>query len=212
MYKNKKMGQTLVEFAMLTPFVILVLAAILELSPLINAYVKLEKATHAAARTAAIYGSTDNEILDTFLINAYGMSFPEFYDGFNDATNEVNFPAYIIEVPDMQRPCTSLPDSDPPLGPDVKFDVSLGHQFPSNHCYSESVERFYYDPQRTRVRITPTRVSRINGSWVTVEVSYHYRVYTPVLFFFADLLFANETQPNTVKFVPINKFSTQRVE
>lgn len=203
MYKNKKRGQSLVEFAMLTPFIILILASILELAPLLNAYVKVEKATHAAAREASIFGVSDSQILDKLVVNMYGMSFPQYYTTFNTETHEVDFVAYNIED---GNPCgIEHPHEIFRSSPDNEDEA-----YPTNHCYSEAIESFGFDPTRTIVQITPTRKSRINGSWVTVSTRYRYRVYTPVLFFFADLLFAEGT--SQVKVVPLYKFSTQRIE
>lgn len=200
-YKKRKRGQSLVEFAILTPFIILVLASILELAPLLNAYVKVEKATHAAAREASIFGASDSQILDKLAVSMYGMTFPQYYTTFDTDSHEVGFNAYNI---DDGNPCSLASPHE------IFRSTDEDEDYPDQHCYSEAIESYGIDPTRTIVQITPTRKSRINGSWVTVSTRYRYRVYTPVLFFFADLLFAEGT--STVKVVPFYKFSTQRVE
>lgn len=200
MYKNKKLGQSIVEFAMLTPFIILVLSSILELSPMLNAYMKVEKATQAAAKTASIHGVTDSQILGTLVTNMYGMSFPQYYTGFDANTHEVIFPLYPI---DGTHNC-------PGGYNDIFRSVEEDEPYPTKHCYAEAQENYRNIYGRTVVQIVPSRKSRVNGSWVSVNVQYNYQVYTPVIHFFADLLFAQGS--NGVKVVPMYKFSTQRIE
>ena len=202
MYKKKKIGQSLVEFAVLTPFIILVLATILELSPLLNAYVKIEKATQAAAREASIFGATDNQVLEKLLGNMYGMAYMNTFTD-DPARPGEKFIAYKIADNSL---CPLIPNTT--LDPHKKYIPT--EDYPSEHCYSRAIEGFGADPQRTVVDIVPTLKSRVNGSWVSVSVRYNYRVYTPVLYFFADILWSDKT--SQIKRVPMYKFSTQRIE
>jgi Flp pilus assembly protein TadG len=58
--KNEK-GQSLVEFALILPLVLLLLMGIVEFGVMINTYLKIENASREAARSG-IVGSTDAEI------------------------------------------------------------------------------------------------------------------------------------------------------
>ena len=86
-------------------------------------------------------------------------------------------------------------------------------------CFSRATEPTPYSAApKTTITIYPTLRYRINGSWTTVTLLYHYRVYTPILFFMADILSATQSPDEIApgvsyyKFVPIYKYSTKKVE
>lgn len=70
---RKIRGQSIVEWAVILPFLLLILISIVELAPLMNAFLKLEKAVQYAARVGATHRSTNLEIREAFLFNTQGM-------------------------------------------------------------------------------------------------------------------------------------------
>lgn len=71
--KKKNRGQSLVEWAVILPFLLLVLFSIIELAPLMNSFIKVEKAAQYGARTGAIHGTTNDEIVQNIAYNMQGM-------------------------------------------------------------------------------------------------------------------------------------------
>ena len=70
---ERKKGQSIVEWAIILPFLLLVLISIVELAPLMNTLMKVEKAVQYGARIGAIHGKTNAEIRDGVLFNMQGM-------------------------------------------------------------------------------------------------------------------------------------------
>lgn len=68
-----KKNQTMVEWAVVLPFFILMLVSILELAPLMNSILKVEKAAQYGARIGAIRGSKDDDIKDAVVYNLQGI-------------------------------------------------------------------------------------------------------------------------------------------
>lgn len=214
MYKKKKRGQSMVEFALLAPFIFLVLATIIEGSPLINAYIKVEKASETGARTAAIYGQTDNQIADSMFLDLYQMTNKSRFDAYEEPSDDNGG----ISTIGFYTNCSGTDESDAPDLPYTDYSQDLyihGNQL----CYSQAQEQSGYGTYLTTIMIYPTLRYRINGSWVTVSVLYNYRVHTPVLFFAADILSKSvladgspESPFSWYKAVPIYKYSTRKVE
>lgn len=206
MYKKKKRGQSLVEFALIAPFIFLILATIIEGSPLINAYIKVEKASNSGARQAAIYGQTDNDVLTVILQDLYKMSYKSKYDNFVEASDDTGGVSQVLFGTNCDGKASGVPYEN--------FDETLYPEGDEGKlCYSQAKEQSGYGDYKTTVTIYPTLRYRINGSWATVSVLYKYRVYTPILFFVADIL--SDTDSSTVvyyKTVPIYKYSTKKVE
>lgn len=75
---KRNTGQSLVEWAVILPFLLLVLFSIIELAPMMNSFTKLEKAAQYGARTGAIHGSTNDKILENITYNLQGMA--DFHD------------------------------------------------------------------------------------------------------------------------------------
>lgn len=73
---NRKRGQSIVEWAIILPFLLLILISIVELAPLMNTLMKVEKAVQYGARVGAIHGKTNAEIRDGVLFNMQGMVNP----------------------------------------------------------------------------------------------------------------------------------------
>lgn len=70
---KKQKGQSIVEWAFILPFLLLVLFSILELAPLMNTYLKVEKAAQYGARTGAIHGKSNESILTNVAYNLQGL-------------------------------------------------------------------------------------------------------------------------------------------
>ena len=209
MYKKKKRGQSMVEFAMLAPFMFLILATIIEGSPLINAYIKIEKATETGARIAAVYGNTDNDVLDGILLQLHQMSNRTQYVAYQPGTEDTGGRSTVGFYVDPT--CTSADaPSDLPYTDYTKELYVNGNTL----CPSIAYENSGYGPLRTTVIIYPALRYRINGSWTTVSILYNYRVFTPVLFTAADILSAGETVVSApyYKTIPIYRFSTKKIE
>lgn len=68
----REKGQSLVEWAVILPFLLLVLFSILELAPMMNTHIKIEKAAQFGARTGAIHGTTNEKILENVAYNLQG--------------------------------------------------------------------------------------------------------------------------------------------
>lgn len=71
--KKRKRGQSMVEWAIILPFLLLVLISIVELAPLMNNFLKVEKAAQYGARVGAIHNKTNDEIKDAVLFNLQGL-------------------------------------------------------------------------------------------------------------------------------------------
>lgn len=61
---NKRKGQSMVEFALVLPILILLLVGIFEFGQMFNAYLQINHASREGARTAALRG-TDAEVIQT---------------------------------------------------------------------------------------------------------------------------------------------------
>lgn len=70
---RKQRGQSIVEWAIILPFLLLVLFSIIELAPIMNTFVKIEKAAQYGARTGAIHGTTNAEIAQAIQYNLQGL-------------------------------------------------------------------------------------------------------------------------------------------
>lgn len=70
---RKKRGQSIVEWAIILPFFLLVLISIVELSPLINTFLKAEKGSQYAARTGAVHGASNQDILKSLGLSMQGL-------------------------------------------------------------------------------------------------------------------------------------------
>lgn len=207
MYANKKRGQSMVEFALLAPFIFLVLATIIEGSPLINAYIKVEKAAQTGAHTAAIYGTTDNEILTPMLLDLYKMTYKAHYDNFEEASVDNGGVSQVKFSSNCPLTASNKPYVN--YNEELYLDEDAGLA-----CFSKATERNENGTSLTEITIQPTLRYRINGSWATVSVLHNYRVYTPILFFVADFLTdSNDTNnPPSFKTVPIFRYATQKVQ
>lgn len=71
---KKQRGQSLVEFAIILPLILLILLAIFEIGPLMNTFMKIEKAAQYGARTASIHGTENSSVLRAVLYNMQGMT------------------------------------------------------------------------------------------------------------------------------------------
>lgn len=70
---KRRRGQSIVEWAIILPFLLLVLFSIIELAPLMNTFIKIEKAAQYGARTGAIHGETNDEIVRNVALNLQGL-------------------------------------------------------------------------------------------------------------------------------------------
>lgn len=70
---KKKRGQSIVEWAIILPFLLLVLFSIIELAPLMNTFIKIEKAAQYGARTGAIHGTSNDKIAQNVAFNLQGL-------------------------------------------------------------------------------------------------------------------------------------------
>lgn len=95
---RRQRGQSIVEWAIILPFLLLVLFSIVELAPIMNTFIKIEKAAQYGARTGAIHGATNAEVVqavgynlqglvDTSNLKSAGMVDVPSTDGFNKAAS-----------------------------------------------------------------------------------------------------------------------------
>lgn len=77
---SKKRGQSIVEWAIILPFLLLILFSIIELAPLMNTFIKVEKAAQYGARIGAVHGNTNQEILEAVKFNLQGLVQSDFTD------------------------------------------------------------------------------------------------------------------------------------
>lgn len=64
------------EWALILPFLLLIVLSVLEFAPIMNSYIKVEKAAQYGARIGAQKGSTNEEIIQAIGYNLQGMVDP----------------------------------------------------------------------------------------------------------------------------------------
>lgn len=72
-YNNKKRGQSAIEWGVLLPFLILIIASVLELAPLMNTIIVVDKSTQYSARTAAVKGTSNEDVIYAYVQNMQGI-------------------------------------------------------------------------------------------------------------------------------------------
>lgn len=77
MFVRKKKNQSIIEWAIILPFLLLVLVSILEIGPLMNNVLKVEKTVQYSARQGAIHGNTNEDIRDAFIFSMQGVVNPD---------------------------------------------------------------------------------------------------------------------------------------
>lgn len=70
---NRKRGQAIVEWAIILPFLLLILISILELAPMMNTFLKVEKAVQYGARIGAVHGNGNDKIIEAVQFNLQGV-------------------------------------------------------------------------------------------------------------------------------------------
>ena len=151
MYKRKKRGQSMVEFALLAPFIFLVLATIIEGSPLINAYIKVEKASETGARTAAIYGQTDNQIADSMFLDLYKMTNKNRFDAYEEPSDDNGG----ISTIGFYSNCGEGAGGEAPDLPYTDYTKDL-YAHGDVLCYSQAREQSGYGTYSTTIMIYQT--------------------------------------------------------
>lgn len=71
---REEKGQAIVEWAIILPLLLLILFSILELGPLMNGFLKVEKAAQYGSRVGAIYGNSNEKILEGVSLNLQGTA------------------------------------------------------------------------------------------------------------------------------------------
>lgn len=220
MYKKKKRGQSAIEWGILIPFLILIIASVLELSPLMNGIIVIDKATEYAASSAAKKGTSNTQVVFNYASNLQGLlggkdnSLMAMFSGGTDGNPLV-----------MDTSKIDTTDCKEVNGEEVcrKNGVFTGSQevidgikkvTPSNFKISTSNDDGIID--NTVIIVPGTPGERFSGSWLSVTGKHEYKILTPLLQ--AVLGGSCDTGGNkgifinTCNYFPITKTVVYRVE
>lgn len=214
MYKNKKLGQSAIEWGVMLPFLILIIASVLELAPLMNTIMVVDKSTQYAARLAAVKGTPNEDVIFAYEQNMQGlMPIEEFLEKETDPVKmterDWRLPGNCegnprCELKRAESTVTRDPATNKTVTNTTNSKLTIVGPATENNVILNTIE------------VVPGAVSdRFSSAWVMVGAKHEYRILTPVLQ--AVLSGKCDTGKkgvflNYCNYFPITKTSVYRVE
>ena len=176
-YNNKKRGQSAIEWGVLLPFLILIIASVLELAPLMNTIIVVDKSTQYSARTAAVKGTSNEDVIYAYAQNMQGII--QKTDILDYIGSEWKLPGGTdcreignarCKLTDM----TSTSERDPATGKIVTTTTNSRLRITSRPTDDGVTVN--------EIEVVPGAVAdRFSTSWVMVGAKHQYKILTPVL-------------------------------
>lgn len=178
MYNSKKRGQSAIEWGVLLPLLILIISAVLEMGPLMNTVIVVDKATEYSARMAAVKGTPNEEVVFSYIQNMQGMlelnDFLEEHYSTATGKNELEF----IDEYDPTIYRFSATHSETEIVGGVPETTVTPSRLSVNTVPDEEKNNLITD----HIEIIPGEVyDRFSSSWVMVGTKHQYKILTPVL-------------------------------
>lgn len=215
MYKNKKRGQSAIEWGLLIPFLILIISSVLELSPLMSSIMVVDKATQYTAASAAKKGTTNEQLAYNYVMNMQGLMTFEDFLTVDKPVNKDDDPTNDIKFEDAAF--SDLVLKDHTLTNTKQVVNELQELIINPSVFTIRATNINDDVYLNTLTVVPGQVTdRYSGSWVSVTGKHEYKILTPLLQ--AVLGGACDTGTNkgvfvsTCNYFPILKSSIYRVE
>lgn len=212
MYNSKKRGQSAIEWGVLLPLLILIISSVLEMGPLMNTVMVVDKATEYSARMAAVKGTPNEEVVFSYIQNMQGMlELEDFLEQHYSASSGKNELEFIDEYdPTIYRFTPS--DSETEIVDGRPETTVTPSRLSVNTVPDEEKNNLITD----HIEIIPGEVyDRFSSSWVMVGAKHQYKILTPVL----QAVLSGKCETGTkgsfldfCEYFPISKTAVFRVE